>query len=45
MEGSNNQHTSEFVTQPQDGDKVARMVGFEFFGPQKEHDVIHIVSQ
>lgn len=45
MEGSDNQHTSEFFVQPQDGDKVAGMVGFRFDGLEKALDVSHTIAR
>lgn len=45
MEGSDNQHTSEFVSQSQDGNKDVGMVGFGFVGLEKALDVIHTISQ
>jgi len=45
MEGSDNHHTSDFVSHPQDGNKVVGMVGFRFVGLEKALDVIHIVAR
>lgn len=44
IEGSYNHHKTGFVAQSQDGDKVARMVEFGFFGLEKALGAIHIVA-